>query len=275
VMLASKEPLKAPVVLWMLSAAAFAVLFAMGELDVSNGFARGELDRAEVLYLGPVCVLGFVLCPHLDMTFHAAAQGAGQSRRAAFTLGFGVLFSVMVLFTLGYAHMFGTRPLLSVGGPRWVLGVVLAHVAAQLTYTTVLHHRYLQASRATHRARLPGAYAGAITVAVALGALSPRIGWAWGLSAGELIYRGFMGFYGLVFPAYVWICMIPRRGVSGPTRGAVRVWALAVGIALPMFAMGFLARQSFWLGPGVLVVLLARLMVTREGIKAAAGRRSA
>ena len=29
--------------------------------------------------------------------------------------------------------------------------------------------------------------------------------------AGEIGYRVFMSFYGLVFPAYVWICIIPRR----------------------------------------------------------------
>ena len=32
-----------------------------------------------------------------------------------------------------------------------------------------------------------------------------------------MIYRLFMAFYGLVFPAYVWLCMLPtREGETGP-----------------------------------------------------------
>ena len=32
------------------------------------------------------------------------------------------------------------------------------------------------------------------------------------LASDELVYRMFMGFYGLIFPAYVWLCLIPGRG---------------------------------------------------------------
>src|SRR5207248_111786 len=79
---------------------------------------------------------------------------------------------------------------------------------------------------------------------------------------GEAIYRIFMGFYGLVFPAYVWICMAPIRGVApGPTRRALIVFAAAVLIAAPMFWMGFVREQTVWLLPGLAVVVLARLFV--------------
>jgi hypothetical protein len=86
------------------------------------------------------------------------------------------------------------------------------------------------------------------------------------LSLGEIFYRCFLVFYGLVFPAYVWLCMIPTRdghaGLAGP-RGA-RKRAVLVGacvLALPCYAMGFLWFEEFWLAPGLGAVLLARLLV--------------
>jgi hypothetical protein len=99
-----------------------------------------------------------------------------------------------------------------------------------------------------------------------------------GLSVGEIIYRLFMAFYGLVFPAYVWLCMIPtgdgHSGPSRPTRGKVRVWLFAVGMAAPMFWMGFVERQTWWLAPGLGVVLAARLFLPR-GRRGAGGGRGA
>jgi hypothetical protein len=69
-----------------------------------------------------------------------------------------------------------------------------------------------------------------------------------------------MGFYGLFFPAYVWLVMLPFKGHQ-PTRRAVVVFIAAVLVAMPMFWMGFIAKQMIWLLPGVGVVLLARLLI--------------
>jgi membrane protease YdiL (CAAX protease family) len=91
--------------------------------------------------------------------------------------------------------------------------------------------------------------------------------WAWSIAAlaiigapvvEEIIYRGFMSFYGLIFPAYVWICMLPL----GTTRTARRVWtfAAAVVLASPFYWMGFIERETIWLVPGVAVVLFAKLI---------------
>ncbi|MDB5331074.1 MAG: hypothetical protein JWP03_2225, partial [Phycisphaerales bacterium] len=69
-----------------------------------------------------------------------------------------------------------------------------------------------------------------------------------------------MALYGLVFPAYVWLCMVPGRGkVAAPDRGKLAVLAIAVVVAAPMFWMGFIAGRMFWLSPGLAVVLLARV----------------
>ena len=78
---------------------------------------------------------------------------------------------------------------------------------------------------------------------------------------GEVGHRGFMSFYGLVFPAYVWLCMIPlknEQGTQKPTREKLVVLAVAVALAAPCYWMGFIERQTWWLAPGLAVVLLAR-----------------
>jgi hypothetical protein len=260
-LIASRSSLRTAVSLWLLSAAALVTLLFTGDACPPASLRAGELPLLDVLYLAPACVFGFMLCPYLDMTFHSAAQGAGDRRRAAFTLGFGALFAAMILFTLLYARFLQTRPTLAAAGPPWVLGIIVAHIAAQLVYTFALHHTYLRESAPAARNRPAALYPALLIISGAAGALAPRLPAAWGLSFGELIYRTFMATYGLLFPAYVWICMIPRHGNSGLTREKLRVWALAVGIALPMFAAGFLMRHTFWLAPGLTVVLLARLLV--------------
>jgi hypothetical protein len=79
-----------------------------------------------------------------------------------------------------------------------------------------------------------------------------------GLNGAEIIYRGFMAFYGLVFPAYVWLCMLPL----GTTRTPRRLWtfAAAVALATPFYWMGFIERETIWLVPGVAIVLFAKLI---------------
>ena len=77
----------------------------------------------------------------------------------------------------------------------------------------------------------------------------------------QLIYRVFMGFYGLVFPAYVWIVMLRGRGRVVPDAYSLTIFAVAVAVAGPMFWMGFVAQRMIWLAPGLAIVLLARLLV--------------
>jgi hypothetical protein len=93
-----------------------------------------------------------------------------------------------------------------------------------------------------------------VDVTVAASPLQPL-----GLDAGELIYRLFMSFYGLLFPAYVWICMLPGR--RGLTPASLRALILAVVVAAPFFWLGFIADRMIWLVPGVVAVFLARFLV--------------
>jgi hypothetical protein len=95
-----------------------------------------------------------------------------------------------------------------------------------------------------------------------------------GNSAGETVYRVFMGFYGLVFPAYVWVCVVPNDGLR-PTGRHLLVFALSVLCSLPMYWIGFVEGRVVWLVPGVAVILIAGIAVRsfrREPLPHSAGR---
>ena len=90
------------------------------------------------------------------------------------------------------------------------------------------------------------------------------------MSNGELIYRIFLGFYGLVFPAYVWICMIGSSERT-PDRNRLIAFAVAVMLALPFFYLGFIQGWMIWLLPGLAIVLLARVAVLTRSRTDSAG----
>jgi hypothetical protein len=72
----------------------------------------------------------------------------------------------------------------------------------------------------------------------------------------------------LVFPAYVWLCIVPgiARGQPkpAPTRGTLTIFAIAVVIALPMFWMAFIDRELFWGVPAIAALLLARFLLPKS-----------
>jgi hypothetical protein len=216
------------------------------------------LPTTDLAWLALVCVFGFGLCPYLDLTFHAARQRvAGKAGSLAFVLGFGIVFFAMILLTLAYA-----APLLARSAdaglpvqPGLLAAPLLLHVALQLTYTAMLHRDCLETARPR-----PGLFEVSTTAAVICGVVPAVLARRTGALAidPEVVYRMFMAFYALVFPAYVWICAL-RRDSAGP-RG-LGIYAAAVAIAAPMFWMASIERQTWWFGPGLLVVLLARFLV--------------
>ncbi len=222
-----------------------------------------------LVWLAPVTCFGFLLCPYLDLTFHRARTSLDPVRsRIAFGVGFGVMFLAMILFTLLYCGEFFDRPLSS---DRKALAFVLVHITLQLGVTVGLHAHSI--------ARLPRSHwrsLGLVVTALAIAAVAvlalPVSGKLRGLArmaidpSFEDGYRLFMSFYGLIFPAYVWLCMIPVRGETGtqpPSIAKLRAFAIAVALAAPCFWMGFIERQTWWLGPGLFIVLAARAMLPR------------
>jgi len=196
---------------------------------------------------------------------------------AAFTLGFGVFFFLMILFTLWYARWLlpGQWDRL----PRVLAWIIAAHICVQSAFTIALHARPLLA---------PDSGIAPRASAIVLSIVALFLPTLWPLDSassavrGEQIYRLFLGFYGLVFPAYVLIFMWPLRDVGSalrtaspnadgkslrsadPTKRSVSK-AIALVIALlasgPLFYLGFIENRMVWLIPGLLIVLLAKFIV--------------
>lgn len=219
-----------------------------------------------IWWLAPVLAFGFFFCPYLDATFHRARQNVdGAGAKIAFGVGFGVFFFAMILFTLCYS---GVLMGIASAAP-YVLTAIVLHMIVQSGYTVGLHVRETVAVQMGPRKAETGGGVVALLLIGLLGAavfliklnvtsnISPVF---------EAGYRMFMSAYGLFFPAYVWVVMIPmRREQRDPTAKHLAVWLVACAIAAPAYWMGFLEKQEVWLGPGLLVVLAARLLIPRGG----------
>jgi hypothetical protein len=221
----------------------------------------GSHPTIDAVFLAPACILGFALCPYLDLTFHRARQSLADRKRSriAFGLGFGVIFFSMIVFSLCYAT--ALSPLIAPDWGQhlrpafgWVIGF---HMILQAAFTLAIHARSLAESRI----RPGGIFALLLLAQIAIFAAlaSPLLPRWFDLDPGELVYRLFMSFYGLVFPAYVWICMLPGRGDL--SAASLRALILALFVAAPCFWLGFIADHMIWLLPGVLAVVLARFFV--------------
>jgi hypothetical protein len=235
---------------------------AVSLLAIAWGLWRGELPYVarpiptlalppiQALWMAPVFLFAFAFCPYLDLTFHTAWEALNRTQaRVAFTLGFGGIFLLMLLFTLGYSGWMVARfdrdryPQLAM--------ILSAHLIVQSCVTAALHAQQVAAH--LRRLRLAGfaVFSAALVVVVLLGVTDPRALTYHGLRLGELIYRCFTAFYGLGFAAYVWLRMIP------PARSNLRL-ALAILIALPLYWMGFIEQHLIYLLPGAAVLLLSR-----------------
>lgn len=233
-----------------------------------------ELSRLPALHLLPlagVCLFGFLFCPYLDLTFHRARQmqGAEEARRS-FNVGFGVFFAVMVLFTAGYAALFWEtyRPGAALP-PRTTLLIVLVHLGVQAALTTALHLRALGRRDASAPARFNtwNVWPAALFLAMAAaelyadaGPAHPR-GLAPPVNDSHDWYRVFMSFYGLVFPAYVFLIMTPTWRGGRPTSRHWGVLAFALACAAPAFWLGFIEKRTWWLLAGLAAILLCRRLI--------------
>lgn len=208
--------------------------------------ARGIQPAQAIAWTAPILALGFALCPYLDLTFlRTRRETPGRTGDAAFVLGFGGLFLVMILLTLTY-----TAPLL-----RWIVTpLVLAHMLMQSAFTIGAHLRELREHPwPGSRALRSLARSAPILAAAMPPLLDPDL-------ANEKAYWAFMGLYGVVFPAYVWTAMVPRAYV-GPLGPRARLLATlgAAALATPFAWMGFVHKAWWALGPAALIVLVTPL----------------
>ena len=235
--------------------------------------------RLDLLWLAPVTVFGFLLAPYLDLTFHRARQSTTRAGgRTAFGVGFGVFFLLMVVFTAQYAEpmiaaLSGARRL-SIRTDLFAT-VLGAHLAVQTVFTVLAHGEAVKETRDPQASPWPAVLGTGAIIGLAI-----LLRWAanvfpvyhgyWGqrLNTYELIYRIFMAFYGLVFPTYVWLFMMPalrrRPMAAGPPRTATVVFfGAVVTLAAPAFWMGFIEGRMLWLVGGVLLVVVSRLLLPK------------
>jgi hypothetical protein len=64
----------------------------------------------------------------------------------------------------------------------------------------------------------------------------------------------------------MWLLAIPTAdGHAGPGglegRRKLRVLVIAIALAAPCFWVGFIERETWWLAPGMMVLIVARLFV--------------
>jgi hypothetical protein len=252
---------------WSIGAAVLVLLascclFAWGVNMREMPYLRDALPRQPLRDLWGVALVstfGFLLCPYLDLTFHRARQHTSRTGgRLAFGVGFGVFFLVMILFTLAYSGWLQQLMARTEGLPPVVAALIGFHMLVQAAQTTALHARET-VTRPLAAALLLAAI---IAAATASNWVLPARTWERGYDLGEGMYRSFMGFYALVFPTYVWLCMIgsARRR---PSRRSLVAFAAVVIVASPLFALGFVWSQMLWVIPGMAIVLLGRLAVPK------------
>jgi hypothetical protein len=211
-------------------------------------------DESQLLYLVPLCILGFGACPYLDATFHwPISRLSTSARQRAFVVGFGVIFLAMIFLTLLYAD--------DQAFPTYVVVAVALHAILQAMWKMRLH--LLIARRA-----------GLVwpILALVVGALAWSVcaiqGPSLMLGLGITIYLCFLSFYGLIFPAYVLIVMLPPRGseLIAPNKRVVAAWIVTVLLCLPCLWEGFILEHRLWLLPIILVVIAARWLAIRPMI---------
>lgn len=264
----------ASALVWILSMVMFSKGVNTEGAWTGASWEMGRLGKDGLLAFVPASVLGFALCPYLDLTFlKARAETDKNTGRVAFSLGFGVVFCAMIFFTVCYGgQLWGVF----IGesnahlAPAWK-GILMAHLPAQIGLTMALHGMEVSPNTRPSPLKALGStssnLAGFVFVLALLAGLAMLIGRNierldspeevlmrlardaavrdGGMAAAESIYRSFLLLYGTVLPAYVLLKMIPSRK---PVSQRVRTWSF-VGAALTSYplAWGAFVLHHHWM----------------------------
>jgi len=212
------------VLLWFASVLTF---FETGLRSLTEISWNGPLSTLKLAPLIPVLVLGFMLCPLFDLTFHRAVRESPT--RHAFAV-FAPAFALMLLLT---CTIWLWRDF------EWHT-LAFGHLLWQSSITMGLHLRELR----MQRKRFMRFELHVVVAAPLLGLLIGQ--WARNSDMIEPMYLRFLIFYGLVFPVYAIVFMHPRSSISRSRRHLI--WfGLALLLAAPFYEIGFIHDQSWML----------------------------
>ncbi len=213
----------------LLYAGSIAIFTGVGTTSLSETPWSGTLTATDLLCLAPALVFGFALCPYLDLTFYRALDASPS--RHAFAI-FGIAFIPILLLTVAYRQSF-TQPL------------VVAYITVQATFTVAAHMREIR-ERSAPGAR--GARSALLLIPAAAVALVLLPG------DGENTYLRFLGFFGLLWPAYVLVFMA-RRSPIAPRSAELIGWATAMIAFFPVYEVAFVHRITWPAGIPVAALL--------------------
>lgn len=193
---------------------------------------------------------GFLLCPHLDLSIlRARRETPGAGGDAAFLLGFGCFFLMMIAFTAFYAGGF----LLG-----WFSHYLLLHFFIQGTFTVGAHLRELREHR-WPRALGPKPVLVFLILAIACVALVPISDLARLLPSKpntRFAYETFIWFYALPFPAAAWFLLRRRR--------LGRAFWASLALATPAMTAGALLGVWWCVPLGALIPLAACFIAPKQ-----------
>lgn len=241
-----------------------------------------RLSRTDLWLFIPASVLGFVLCPWLDRTFYRTRiELPNAAGRTAFVIGFGLVFFISIVFALMYAGVL--QPLFSTTQFTEVRAMVpimwwtplAMFLLLQGVYTTAVHSVNVGGGDGPARNRDIKTFEakalltfGGLSLA---GIITLALGW-WpaamlgGLTPFEVGYRIFLMMYGSMFPAYVWLCMLPTwRPLTLRPKWAVALPTMV--IILPMAYAAFVLSLSWWTLGVIAVLVAARGIIELLAIK--------
>ncbi|MDG2199950.1 MAG: hypothetical protein P8K80_02045 [Phycisphaerales bacterium] len=242
-----------PVTGWLIAAALlFAWTMASFGLLPSNSMEQigtsGTIPSSQLWGAAPIIVLGFLLSPYLDLTFHKARQQTPSSHSFAI---FGITFMAVLLFVASYWQK----------SPIATSGIVVIFWLLQLTFTIGAHLRELvqTETKSTSRnyiwvvmAPIPAAW-------IVYYCTDTETAGTWLLND---TYLRFLGFYGLAVPIWVLAFMWPRPAAR--TKSVAIVLGITLCIAFALAELGMVRTPTWWLLPAASLAVVVPLVIARR-----------
>jgi len=214
---------------------------------------HGSIPSVQLWGAAPIFIIGFLLSPYLDLTFHRARQETPSSHSFAV---FGLAFMAVILFVTSYWHMDPPAP----------FGIVVLFWLLQVIFTVGVHFRELRATNGD----TPGRW-GPSRVLLVIALIPIPLVWivyaTAGLGSAEPwllndTYLRFLGFYALAVPIWVLAFMWPRPAAR--TKPVAIALGITLCIAFALAELGMVQTPTWWLLPAASLTVAVPLVIARR-----------